>query len=329
MRNDGTDFEKRSADRLSEFGWECSNTPTPGDFGADLICKCGNETLVVQCKDYSAGNSIGVSAVQETITAKLHYGADAALLLFQGRLTQPGQKLAKSVDVKFAHISDLCSGWVLDRTAKGAAIRREEGLSRQAVERQILLELKKKESEYFRSSLAQYKLNIFEFENDTLRTSLIFIVGMGSLFGSFVLPFIGIPILIAMIWFANQERRPPDRPIPPKWMAQSQVREAYKAVGLDYRGAQDSEFMPPSPPSPRISPSPIPSMNTNHRYTTTSSNNKKVDVVIDIWQCQRCQKNLNLKNTIGTFQMKCSHCSAAYIYDRLSYESSPTIIEKW
>ena len=157
MRNDGTDFEKRSADRLSKLGWECSHTPTSGDFGADLICKCGNETLVVQCKDYSEGNSIGVAAVQETITAKLHFKADVALLLFQGRVTQQGQKLAKSVGVELAHISDLCSGWILDRTEKGAAVRREKELSRQAEERRRIFEIRNQEDEDFRLSIAKYK----------------------------------------------------------------------------------------------------------------------------------------------------------------------------
>jgi hypothetical protein len=340
MRNDGTDFEKRSADRLSELGWECSHTPTSGDFGADLICKCGNETLVVQCKDYSDGNSIGVAAVQETIAAKLHFRADVALLLFQGRVTQQGRKLANSVGVELSHILDLRSGWVFDRTKKGAAIRRERELELQAAERSRIEEIKKREFSDYKSGLEKYKLEIID-EFDIIRPLLLFFVGISSFSMSFIMPIIGIPIFIGTIFVALKERPQPEKPTAPKWMTVNQVREAHKAVGLDYQGIQRGELspatapppsspmrpaMPPSPPPP--SPPPPPN-NTQRSYTKIGTTDSSGASTPDVWKCLRCSKNLNLKHKIGIFQIKCPSCHASYLYDRVSHKSPPTITEKW
>lgn len=336
MRNDGTEFEKRSADRLSELGWECSHTPTSGDFGADLICKCGNETLVVQCKDYSEANSIGVAAVQETITAKLHFKADVALLLFQGRVTQQGQKLAKSVGVELAHISDLCSGWVLDRTKKGAEIRRKRELEQQAAERSRTEEIKIKKLSDYKSGLEKYKLDLID-EFDIIRPLLVFFVGISSFSISFVMPVVGIPIFIGTIFFAIKERPRPEKPTAPKWMTVNQVREAHKAVGLDYEGIQRGELSPatvppsPSPPSSSMRPAtpPPPPNNAQRSYTKIGTTDFSGAIIPDVWKCLRCKKNLNLKHKIGTFQIKCPSCHSSYLYDRVSHKSPPTITEKW
>jgi DNA-directed RNA polymerase subunit RPC12/RpoP len=353
MRNDGTDFEKRSADRLSELGWECSHTPTSGDFGADLICKCGNETLIVQCKDYSEGNSIGVAAVQETITAKLHFKADVALLLFQGRVTQQGQKLAKSVGVELAHISDLCSGWVLDRTEKGKRVRKQRELDqiRQKNEEQKKIDLSKvkdqrdNEFKVYSGNLSNYVH--WRRSSPIMGWMLISFTTLSALFIILIPPigmFMGAVTFVLFLLTLSDRKEVPE-PMAPKWMTESQVREIYRSLGIDYQRHQKGELsqqpsplpsplpLPSSPirsATPSSPPSPLPpSNNTQRGYTKIGTTDSCVASTPDVWKCLRCSKNLNLKHKIGTFQIKCPSCHASYLYDRVSHKSPPTIYEKW
>jgi len=94
-RRAGYDFEHWCARYLKKHGFRnVQVTPASGDYGADIIArdKRGN-VWVFQCKYY--GHSVGNSAVQEVVGAKLHYGANCAGVMTNSRLTKQARELAE------------------------------------------------------------------------------------------------------------------------------------------------------------------------------------------------------------------------------------------
>lgn len=94
-RRAGYDFEHWCARYLEKHGFRnVQVTPASGDYGADIIArdKRGN-VWVFQCKYY--GHSVGNSAVQEVVGAKLHYGANCAGVMTNSRLTKQARELAE------------------------------------------------------------------------------------------------------------------------------------------------------------------------------------------------------------------------------------------
>ena len=98
-------YEQYCGDLLAMAGWQVSSTPYTGDQGADLIAKKYGRTVVVQCKQYS--RSVGNKAVQEANAAKLHYGADAAVVVSNMAYTRSAQELAGTTNVLLLHHEQL------------------------------------------------------------------------------------------------------------------------------------------------------------------------------------------------------------------------------
>lgn len=89
----GEDYEKYVAERLAESGYmNIALTPTSNDYGADVICEKDGVKYCVQCKMYS--NPVGVSAVQEIVTAKAHYQCERAMVITSNVFTAQAKKLA-------------------------------------------------------------------------------------------------------------------------------------------------------------------------------------------------------------------------------------------
>lgn len=89
----GEDYEKYVAGRLASGGYmNISLTPTSNDYGADVICEKDGVKYCVQCKMYS--NPVGVSAVQEIVTAKAHYQCERAMVITNNVFTAQAKKLA-------------------------------------------------------------------------------------------------------------------------------------------------------------------------------------------------------------------------------------------
>jgi restriction system protein len=113
-RMSGVEFERHLGVLFADLGYRVRATPVTGDFGADLLLARGGTHTCVQAKRVS--RPVGITAVQEAIGARLHYGADAAIVVATSTFTPAAKALAESGDV------DL---WDRDRIASELlAVRR-------------------------------------------------------------------------------------------------------------------------------------------------------------------------------------------------------------
>lgn len=94
----GIEFELFCASLFKKQGYDVKTTKTSGDFGADLVLIKGGYTIVVQVKRYS--KNIGVSAIQEIVSAKPLYQADEAWVITNRYFTQSAIQLASANNVK-------------------------------------------------------------------------------------------------------------------------------------------------------------------------------------------------------------------------------------
>ena len=91
------EYEKYCAALVEKAGWKCKITPATGDQGADVLATKGGKTLVLQCKKYSA--NVGNSAVQEAVSAKLHFRATHAAVVTNAGFTRSAKQLANTKQV--------------------------------------------------------------------------------------------------------------------------------------------------------------------------------------------------------------------------------------
>jgi restriction system protein len=94
----GADFEAWLAVLFRDRGWRVTRTRASGDFGADLILARRGERVSVQAK--RRDRPVGVQAVQEAATARLHYGADRAMVVTNQGFTRAARELAESAEVE-------------------------------------------------------------------------------------------------------------------------------------------------------------------------------------------------------------------------------------
>jgi restriction system protein len=107
-RMDGAMFERRLAVLFRALGYTAEITGrAAGDYGCDLIVKRDGRRHAVQAKRW--GKNVGIKAVQEAAAARMHYGADAAMVVTNRYFTKQARALARSNHV------DL---WDRDRLVK-------------------------------------------------------------------------------------------------------------------------------------------------------------------------------------------------------------------
>nr|WP_242236412.1 restriction endonuclease [Bacillus cereus group sp. BfR-BA-01316] len=94
---DGRQFEEYLSSLYESLGYQTEVTKGSGDFGADLVLKNNNETIIVQAKRYS--NKVSLQAVQEIVAAKGYYIANHAWVVTNNYFTEPARKLAAANDV--------------------------------------------------------------------------------------------------------------------------------------------------------------------------------------------------------------------------------------
>lgn len=99
------EFEQLCAGILQKSGWKTQLTPGSGDQGADIIAYRGNDSLVVQCKLYTT--PVGNKAVQEAHTAKVHVGANRAVVVSNKGFTPKAQELAATTGTELRHYTEL------------------------------------------------------------------------------------------------------------------------------------------------------------------------------------------------------------------------------
>lgn len=101
----GIQFEQFLLIRYSKMGYKVKETPTTGDFGADLVLRKDSTKIVIQAKCYS--KSVGIKAVQEVFSAKEHYKANEAWVVTNNYYTKAAKKLADSTSVKLINRDEL------------------------------------------------------------------------------------------------------------------------------------------------------------------------------------------------------------------------------
>ena len=70
----GEEFEELLKEIFIKQGYEVELTKKSHDYGADLVLKKNGRLSIVQAKCY--GKNIGIKAIQEVISARVHYGAE-------------------------------------------------------------------------------------------------------------------------------------------------------------------------------------------------------------------------------------------------------------
>jgi restriction system protein len=102
---DGIDYERFCAERLTRAGWRTHRTPPSGDQGADVLAERDGVRLVVQCKRLS--RPVGNAAVQEAAAALPYWSGDRAAVVSNAGFTPAARRLATATGVLLLHHDDL------------------------------------------------------------------------------------------------------------------------------------------------------------------------------------------------------------------------------
>lgn len=94
----GSEFEEFLYYLFLNMGFDVTLTPKSHDYGADLILKIYNKTIVVQSKLYTS-HSIGVSSVQEVYSSIKYYNADLGIVVTNSKFSKNSINLANSTNV--------------------------------------------------------------------------------------------------------------------------------------------------------------------------------------------------------------------------------------
>ena len=101
----GQEFELVCKGLFEKQGYRVSTTKTSGDFGADLVLEKSGKKIVVQVK--RSKSNIGVSAIQEIVSAIPVYQADESWVITNAFYTQAAITLAQANGVRLLNRDDL------------------------------------------------------------------------------------------------------------------------------------------------------------------------------------------------------------------------------
>jgi HJR/Mrr/RecB family endonuclease len=87
-------FENAIAELFRKLGYQVKQTPYSNDGGKDAIAKKNGEKVVIECKRYSASNSIGRRDLQIFAAAMHDVGADRGIYINTGVFTSTAKKYA-------------------------------------------------------------------------------------------------------------------------------------------------------------------------------------------------------------------------------------------
>lgn len=94
----GTQFEKFLYYYFKKSGFQCSLTPSTGDYGADLIIMKEDTIIVVQAKRWK--RAVGIEAVQQIIGSIKYYEADYGMVITNSFFTPNAIELAGTNDIE-------------------------------------------------------------------------------------------------------------------------------------------------------------------------------------------------------------------------------------
>ncbi len=93
----GVKFESILSQLFLTMGYDTVETPQNGDYGADLIVSKFGKKIAVQAKCYS--DSVGLSAVQEAVSAMNYYDCQYAMVITNNTYTSSAINLAEKNNV--------------------------------------------------------------------------------------------------------------------------------------------------------------------------------------------------------------------------------------
>ncbi|WP_345242053.1 restriction endonuclease [Pontibacillus salipaludis] len=92
----GLDFEEFLVGLLSKLGFRASPTKNSGDQGVDILARKNDRVYAIQAKRYAS--SVGNKAVQEVVSGKEYYKADAAWVITNNTFTPAALALAERTE---------------------------------------------------------------------------------------------------------------------------------------------------------------------------------------------------------------------------------------
>jgi restriction system protein len=99
----GEDYEHECARILRSVGWQARVTKATGDQGVDVIAEGAGRRVVLQCKYYAQGRTVGNHAVMEVRAAQDHEQADHAVVVAPVPFTRSARQLATTTGVMLLH----------------------------------------------------------------------------------------------------------------------------------------------------------------------------------------------------------------------------------
>ncbi|QND82956.1 Restriction endonuclease [Chromobacterium vaccinii] len=102
----GFEFEDFLVSLFQTIGYDVKETKKTGDQGADLFVEKFSEKIVIQAKNYTAGN-VGNKAVQEVLAAKSFYRCDRAMVVTNSYFTSSAKELAEATSVDLIDRDDF------------------------------------------------------------------------------------------------------------------------------------------------------------------------------------------------------------------------------
>lgn len=101
----GVEFENYVKLLFEKMGYKVQTTKKSKDFGVDLIIEKNKKKTIVQTKRYS--HTVGISAVQEIISARNHYGIYSAMVVSNQNFSKEAEILANENNVMLAGKNEL------------------------------------------------------------------------------------------------------------------------------------------------------------------------------------------------------------------------------
>ncbi len=102
---DGFEYEAFVMGLFSETDIDAKQTSLSGDFGLDVICHKGANSIGLQCKHYSS--PIGVSAVQEAFSGKGYYDCKLAVVVSNAGFTPAARIMSDKLGVLLSHHDEV------------------------------------------------------------------------------------------------------------------------------------------------------------------------------------------------------------------------------
>jgi len=101
-------FEELVGNLLKEMGYDVALTSRTADYGADIIAKKGEDTVVVEVKKYALTNKVSNRDIQRLLGSMWKYKANKAIFVTSSVFTDFAYKQARGAPIELWNHSILC-----------------------------------------------------------------------------------------------------------------------------------------------------------------------------------------------------------------------------